>query len=58
MAIQLLEKRCKNNACQVKLTQFEMEEKEGYCMDCYKDHHPKMESAEKFNIFKRKQIAR
>lgn len=35
MNIQLLERKCQG--CGVKLTEFEIKEKEGYCMDCYQD---------------------
>ncbi|MEW9672292.1 hypothetical protein [Ammoniphilus sp. 3BR4] len=35
MNIQLLERKCQG--CGVKLTEFEVVEKEGYCMECYQD---------------------
>jgi len=35
MHISLLEKKC--HGCGVKLTQYEIEEKDSYCMECYAD---------------------
>ncbi|WP_164984994.1 hypothetical protein [Ammoniphilus sp. CFH 90114] len=35
MNIQLLEKTCLS--CGVKLTEFEVEEKNGYCIDCFQE---------------------
>jgi hypothetical protein len=35
MKIHLLEKKCRS--CGVKLTEFEIEEKESFCMECYEE---------------------
>ncbi len=35
MNIELLEKKC--ISCGVKLTEYELEEKQGHCMECYQD---------------------
>ena len=35
MNIVLLEKKCQ--CCGVKLTQYEIEEKDSYCMECFED---------------------
>ena len=39
MYILLLNKKCE--VCGVKLTKFEIEEKDSYCMECYKDEKVK-----------------